>query len=195
MRYHPSRDPVPKPYSSSLTDAQFQTIAPLFHGQRLRRHSLRDLLDGLFYLVKTGCQWRLLPACFPPWQSLYYHFRRWRRRGLIRRMHTLLRAITRRRAGRQMEPSLGLLDAQVVKTSTQGGVRGYDGAKRTKGRKRHLVVDTMGLVMAVVVHSAHEADSQAAVRVLHRIVSRRVVRVLADLLGALTCSGDGGHFR
>lgn len=171
---------MPKPYSSSLTDAQFETIAPLFVGQRLRRHRLRDVLDAVFYLVKTGCQWRLMPESFPPWQTVYYHFRRWRRSGLLRRMHTALRAVTRLRAGRRLDPSLGLLDAQVVKTSTQGGPRGYDGAKRVNGRKRHVVVDTMGLLMAVVVHSAHEADSQAAVRVLHRIASRRFVRVLAD---------------
>jgi transposase len=164
---------MPRPrdqrYDSDLTDAQWQRIQPLVDWQRRRKYDLRrDVFDALFYLARTGCQWRMLPREFAPWTTVYYYFRRWKR-VLIARLHGALRRAVRVLAGREPTPSLGIIDAQSVKTTRQGGVRGYDAGKKVNGRKRHVVVDTLGLVWAVVVHAASEPDSRGALHVLARL--------------------------
>lgn len=174
-------------YSTDLTDSQWEAIKPLFDWQRKRKYDLRrDILDALFYLAKTGCQWRHLPREFAPWTTVYYYFRRWKR-ALISQLHGHLRRAVRELAGRAPTPSLGIIDAQSVKTTRRGGLRGFDGGKQDrtrslKGRKRHVVVDTLGLVWAVVVHSAGEHDSQRAPDVLARLrgLVPRLRLVLAD---------------
>ncbi|MDR3119693.1 MAG: transposase, partial [Mediterranea sp.] len=101
---------------------------------RKRNHSLRSILNGIFYLVKTGCQWRMLPSNFGPWNSVYYYYRKWKNNGLIEELHEMLRDLTRRKSGRHPSPSLGLIDSRSVKTSRNGGLeRGIDGGKKTKG--------------------------------------------------------------
>lgn len=178
-------------YSSDLTDAQWQTIEPLFQRQQRRKHHPRDILNALFYLNKTGCQWRWLPASFPPWQTVYYHFRQWMASGLLERLTDRLRRVVRLKAGRDPSPSLAIIDSQSVKTSHVGGLRGFDGGKAVHGRKRHIVTDTLGLLLAVLVHNARLHDSQQAPHLLKRLVGKvpRLRAILADCGYAGTPAG------
>ena len=146
------------PYPSDLSDDEYARLAPLLpprvRGGRPRKHGWRALLDGMFYLVRTGCQWRALPREYPPWKTVYHYFRLWRIDGTWERLHALLRDAVREQAGRDPQPSGGIIDAQAVRTTSVGGPRGYDGGKKISGRKRHLLVDTLGLVLRADVHTA-----------------------------------------
>jgi len=120
---------------------------------------VREILDAIFYVLKSGCAWRLLPHDFPPWKTVYHYFRSWRLDGTWERMHSALRGRVRVRLDRNPQPSAAIVDSQSVKTTGVGGEeRGYDGAKKVKGRKRHLLVDTQGLVLTVKVHRANVTD-------------------------------------
>jgi putative transposase len=141
-------------YPSGLSDAEWDCLQRFLpprspHG-RLRRHSLRSVFDALFYLLRTGCPWRYLPRSLPPWQSVYYHFRQFCRTGLWTCLYRALRDAERRRVGKDPHSSAAIMDAQSVKTVEEsGGIRGYDAHKCVKGRKRHLLVDTLGLPLLV----------------------------------------------
>jgi putative transposase len=157
-------------YPSDLTDAQFARIAPLLPaakpGGRPREVNLHDIVNAILYVNRTGCQWRALPKGYGPWSTAYDYFRKWRNDGTWQRVNDALRERVRQKAGRQRSPRTASIDSQSVKAGGAGGDVGFDPAKKVTGRKRHLLVDSLGLLLMVLVTAASVTDARAAMDVI-----------------------------
>jgi putative transposase len=175
-------------YTADLTDAQWQLIQFCFSKPsktgRPREHTYRELLNAIFYLVRTACQWRNMPKDFAPWATVYHYFRLWKNTGLWTEIHTLLQEQLRQVEGRQRKASAAIIDSQSVKSTECSDQRGYDAGKKVNGRKRHILVDTLGLVLLVMVLPANVQDRDAARQLLERFFSSqsrpRIKHIWAD---------------
>jgi putative transposase len=177
---------VTKRYASDLDDQEFELIAPHVAQKagsgKKRSVNIREILNAIFYRTRTGCQWRMLPSDFPTWNHVWYYYRKWRSDGTLELLNTLLRRAVRVKAGRDPEPSVAIMDSKSVEATEMGGEKGFDPHKQVKGRKRHLMTDTLGLILFVVVCAACIADSDGAEYIFHETNGRfpRLHMVLVD---------------
>ena len=161
-------------YTSDMSDQEWEIIKGLLPPKRKGpgrpiELDMRQVVNAIFYIVRTGCQWENLPKDYPNHNSVYYHYRKWCKDDTWRQINTRLRKMDRRKQGREEEPTAGIIDTQSVKTTEAGGERGYDAGKKINGRKRHIVVDTVGNLLDVVIHSAGIQDYHGAKRTLLKL--------------------------
>jgi len=170
-------------YPTNSSDSQWQIISKYLDVERNRKYDLREVVNAIFYLVKTGCQWRMLPSDFAPWKLVYYYFSSWKKADIFETLHEFLVEKVRIVNGKNAEPTAGILDAQSVKnTLVSSEDKGFDAGKKIKGIKRHILVDTLGLVLAVVIQSASVQDRDGAISVIEKMKEnwKRVTKIFAD---------------
>lgn len=176
-------------YPTDLNDTQWSKIRPYLPAEastgRPREHGWRRILNGIFYVLQSGCSWRMVPHDLPPWQTIYHYFRLWRKSGLWERLNRILREKVRLHFGKKRRPSAAILDSQSMKTSEGGLECGFDAGKQVTGRKRHTLVDTLGLILKVIVTAGNVQDRDGAKCLLNEIgaeeeVSKRLELIWAD---------------
>jgi putative transposase len=170
-------------YPSNLSDSQWQIISKFLDTERNRKYELREIVNAILYLVKTGCQWRMLPVDFPKWPIVYYYFSAWKKNELWEQIHESLVEKIRKSVGKNEEPTVGIMDAQSVKsTLISSEDKGFDAGKKVKGIKRHIIVDTLGLILAVVIQSAAIQDRDGAESVIDKLVEnwKKIIKIFAD---------------
>jgi putative transposase len=170
-------------YPTDLNDTQWSKIRPYLPAGattgRPREHGWRRILNGIFYVLQSGCSWRMLPRDLPPWQTVYHYFRLWRKSGLWKRLNRILREKVRLQSGKKHRPSAAILDSQSIKTSEGGLECGFDAGKQVNGRKRHTLVDTLGLILKVIVTAGNVQDRDGAKDLLKEIsVEKEVIQRL-----------------
>ncbi len=168
---------------NEFTDSQWEVMKVVLDYKRKRKHELRSIVNALFFMVRTGLQWRNLPKEFPDWRVVYYYFRRWKKDGTFELLNLYMGQLERYRSGKEADPSLVCVDSQSIKSVPfVNQHRGLDPFKKINGRKRHVVVDTLGLIIGVVVRAANSSDSVEGCHLLQRYESRwkRLEKVLVD---------------
>jgi len=170
-------------YPTDLSNSQWQVISKFLDLERRRKFDLREIVNGIMYIVKTGCQWQMLPRDFPNWPMVYYYFNSWKETGLIEKIHDSLAKMIRKKEGKKEQPTAGIIDAQSVKnTLVSCESKGFDAGKKIKGIKRHIIVDTMGLILAVVIQSASIQDRDGSKEVIKKLTVKwkKIVKIFAD---------------
>ncbi len=170
-------------YQTNVSDSQWQIISIYLDTDRNRKYDLREIVNAILYVVKTGCQWRMLPGDFPPWKLVYYYFSVWKKAAIFEIIQETLVEKLRVRDGKKEEPTVGIIDAQSVKnTLVSCQDKGFDAGKKIKGIKRHIIVDTLGLILAVVIQSASVQDRDGAVDVVNKLFEswKKIIKIFAD---------------
>jgi putative transposase len=170
-------------YPTNISNSQWQIISNFLEVERNRKYELREIINAILYLVKTGCHWRMLPGDFPKWPIVYYYFSTWKKNGIWEYIHESLVEKIRKKQGRNEEPSVGIIDAQSIKsTLVSSQDKGFDAGKKIKGIKRHIIVDTLGLILAVVIQSASVQDRDGAVSVIEKLTEswKKIIKIFAD---------------
>lgn len=170
-------------YPTNLSNSQWQIISKFLDVERRRKYDLREIVNAILYVVKTGCQWRMLPGDFAKWEIVYYYFSSWKANGTWGHIHESLVEMIRVKQGRNEEPSVGIIDAQSVKsTLVSSQDKGFDAGKNIKGIKRHIIVDTLGLILAVVIQSASVQDRDGATEVIDKLLEswKKIIKIFAD---------------